>query len=171
MAILLAAGQGTRLRPLTADRPKTMLNAGGRPILAGALEALSGDVTVVVGHGQRALQAFLGDGTRFGVKVQYVEQKAQLGPGHAVHQCERVTDDEEFLIIPGDAWYAPGLIERLKAAKAPAMIQVPDARSGRHGVPVVEGGEVTGLLELEAAGPQATGFCGGAYTVHRRIFG
>lgn len=166
MTIILCAGPGVRLRPLTHDRPKTLLLAAGRPIIADVLDAVEGRTTIVVGHGQRALQAYLGDQPN----LTFVEQKAQLGPGHALFQAKDASADEEILVLPGDSWYHPDLIKRLQDAPAPAMIHVPDARSGRHGVPVVEGGKVTQLLELEQAGDQATAFCGGAYKMHRRMF-
>lgn len=166
MTVLLAAGPGVRLRPLTQDRPKTLLLAAGEPIIANLLEALSDEVTVVAGHGHRALQAYLGDVPR----LRFVRQTAQLGPGHALHQAQDSIQEDEFLVLPGDSWYHPDLIKRLREAPAPAMIQVPDARSGRHGVPVVEDGVVTQLLELEQAGDKAHAFCGGAYKMNRRIF-
>lgn len=163
---ILAAGPGVRLRPLTHDRPKTLLLAAGRPIIADLLDALDGPTTIVTGHGHRALQAYLGDHAG----LTFVEQGTQLGPGHALFQAKGTPGSDEFLVLPGDSWYHPDLIRRLRDAPAPAMIQVPDSRSGRHGVPVVEGGMVTQLLELEQAADRATSFCGGAYKMNRRIF-
>lgn len=170
MALILAAGQGLRLRPLTHDRPKALLPAAGLPLIAHLIEALKEDVHVIVGHGARAVQSYLQSGDDLATRVTYTTQKAQLGPGHALFQARDAIEQEEFLVLAGDSWYAPELIERLKAVPAPAMLQVPDARSARHGVPVTRGEEVAGLLEADEAGPRATRFCGGAYKLKRSFF-
>ncbi len=160
-AVILAAGQGTRLRPLTHDRPKSLLNVAGQPLIAHLARDLSAvgitDVVIVAGHGKDRLQAFLQDGDRFGLDVTWVFQERQLGPGHALSLVGDHVDDE-FLLIPADAWYHRDMLQGLLDAPGPAMVRVADARSARHGVPVAKGGTAVDLQETGDGHPS-----GGAY--------
>jgi NDP-sugar pyrophosphorylase family protein len=170
--VILAAGQGTRLRPLTHDRPKSMLLAAGEPLIHHLLSDLrdvgADAVVLVVGHGHDALQSFVGDGSRYGLKVRYVQQPKQLGPGHALHLARDAIRGDEFVLLPADAWYAPTVLAALLDTPGPALIQVPDARAARHGLPVVRGTEVVDLEPPDEA-PGAGHPSGGAYRLHRRI--
>ena len=168
--VILAAGRGMRLRPLTHDRPKSMLNAAGRPMVHHLLENLATlgvkEALLVVGHGHDRVRAYVGDGTAFGIKVDYVQQDRQLGPGHALAQTGSLFKDPWVLLLPADAWYHPDLLRRLMASKNPALVQVPDLRSARHGTPVLRQGHVIDMLEHHG---EATVASGGAYLMHRRI--
>lgn len=169
--VILAAGQGTRLRPLTHDRPKSMLLVGGRPVIDHLLTALTrlraGRIILVTGHGHDALQSYVGDGSRYGLDVQYVSQAKQLGPGHALMQARAKVTTDEFLMLPADAWYSGQVLEQLLAHKGPALLQVEDTRAARHGVPVVRGTHVADLLE---EGKEDSHPSGGAYRFSKRIF-
>jgi NDP-sugar pyrophosphorylase family protein len=168
--VILAAGRGMRLRPLTHDRPKSMLNAAGRPMIHHLLENLAmlglHQAVLVVGHGHDRVRAYVGDGTAFGVRVDYVLQERQLGPGHALAQAASLLKDDWVLLLPADAWYHPELLRRLTASKTPALVQVPDLRSARHGTPVLRQGHVVDMLEHQG---DATIASGGAYLLHRRL--
>jgi len=73
-AVVLAAGQGVRLWPLTETRSKHMIPIGGRPIISYVMESLRNngfsDVLVTVGYRREAIQAYLGDGSRFGISME-----------------------------------------------------------------------------------------------------
>ncbi len=170
--VILAAGQGTRLRPLTHDRPKSMLNVAGRPLLHHTLESLVShgitEVELVVGHGHDKIRSYFGDGTKFGVKINYTQQTRQLGPGHALRQVQDAISSDTFVVLPADAWYHRDLLGRLLDSPEPSMVLVPDVRSGRHGLPVVRKGKVVDL-ELHRP-PDASGASGGTYCLPRRIF-
>ena len=169
--VILAAGQGQRLRPLTHDRPKSMLPVAGRPLIHHLLENLSElglkEIVLVVGHGKERLQSYVGDGTGEDLDVKYVEQPLQLGPGHALHQARAHLGQGPFLLLPADSWYHPRLLERLRDAKGPALVSVPSARSARHGLPVVRAGKVADLQEVhgETDGRPS----GGAYQLPARL--
>lgn len=169
--VILAAGQGQRLRPLTHDRPKSMLPVAGRPLIHHLLEncATLGlrDFILVVGHGKERLQSYVGDGQALGLTVQYVEQPLQLGPGHALHQARPHLKGDEFLLLPADSWHHPRLLERLRDAPGPALVTVPSARSARHGLPLLKGGKAVDLQEVrdDTDGRPS----GGAYRLHRRL--
>ncbi|HUR63208.1 MAG TPA: sugar phosphate nucleotidyltransferase [Candidatus Thermoplasmatota archaeon] len=168
--VILAAGRGMRLRPLTHDRPKSMLNAAGRPMIHHLLENLATlgvkQAVLVVGHGHDRVRAYVGDGTAFGVRIDYVHQERQLGPGHALAEAAGLLKDEWVLLLPADAWYHPELLGRLAASKTPGLVQVPDLRSARHGTPVLRQGHVVDMLEHQG---EATIASGGAYLLHRRL--
>ncbi|MHB8584595.1 MAG: sugar phosphate nucleotidyltransferase [Thermoplasmatota archaeon] len=91
-AILLAAGEGSRLRPLTATLPKPMIRVANKPILQYAVEALVAngirDLVFVVGYHREKVQSFFEDGKRFGCKISYVFQDALLGTAHALAQAD-----------------------------------------------------------------------------------
>ncbi|HLF17171.1 MAG TPA: sugar phosphate nucleotidyltransferase, partial [Candidatus Thermoplasmatota archaeon] len=169
--VVLAAGQGTRLRPLTGDRPKSMLNVAGRPLLHSLLEDLGAlgvaEVILVVGHGHGRIRAYAGDGVRFGLKITYVQQERQLGSGHALQQAAHLVTDREFLLLPADAWYHRDLIARLLAAAGPTLLQAEGLASSRHGVTVLEAGKVVDLLGPEEGHDGLPS--GGAYRLPRRI--
>lgn len=119
-AVVLAAGEGRRLRPLTGNRPKPMLHAAHRPILEYVLDALLDAgierLVVVVGYRRDRVQSHFGPTYRE-VPIEYAIQRKQLGSGHAL-QAARSTilgdgssSDEGFLVVNGDQLYASSLIE------------------------------------------------------------
>ncbi|MGB0652299.1 MAG: sugar phosphate nucleotidyltransferase [Thermoplasmatota archaeon] len=171
--VVLAAGQGTRLRPLTHDRPKSMLNLAGRPLAHHLFEQLVAcgvkEVHLVVGHGHDKLRAYFGDGQRFGLKLHYHTQLRQLGPGHALMQARAALDpDQNVHLIPADAWYDQALLARVLAQKEPCLVTTPDARSARHGIPVVQRGRVMDLaLRTAQEGEEPSG---GLYVLPPGIF-
>jgi len=103
-AIILAAGEGQRLRPFTAAKPKVMLPVANKPILEYVVRALAGnnirDIVLVVGYRKDKVMSYFGDGHDFGVRIRYVEQRQQLGTAHALRQAEDLAA-EEFLVISG----------------------------------------------------------------------
>jgi glucose-1-phosphate thymidylyltransferase len=169
--VILAAGQGQRLRPLTHDRPKSMLPVAGRPLIHHLLENCAAldikDIVLVVGHGKERLQSYVGDGQALGLKVKYVDQPLQLGPGHALHQARQHLTDESFLLLPADSWYHPRLLERLRDAQGQALVTVPGARSARHGLPILKAGKAIDLQEVK--GETDGRPSGGAYHIPRRL--
>ncbi|WP_255192393.1 sugar phosphate nucleotidyltransferase [Natronobeatus ordinarius] len=103
-AIVLAAGEGSRLRPLTRHRPKPMLPVATRPVLECVfdelLEAGITDLTVVVGYGRERVQSHFGPTYR-NVPIRYVTQEKQLGSGHALLQAADAVDGP-CLVVNGD---------------------------------------------------------------------
>jgi len=106
-ALLLAGGAGTRLRPLTNDRPKPMVEIGGEPAIAHALRWLRHqgvtDVAINLHHHPDVLRRFVGDGSRFGVRVTYSFEREILGTAGALQllrDCFRAED--AFVVLYGD---------------------------------------------------------------------
>ncbi len=106
--MLLAAGEGTRLRPLTNDRPKAMVEIAGEPAVAYSLEWLrvngATEVAINLFHRPDVLQAFVGDGSRFGVRVRYsVEAPLVLGTAGALTPLhDFFAGESPFVVLYGD---------------------------------------------------------------------
>ncbi|MBI2107602.1 NTP transferase domain-containing protein [Candidatus Woesearchaeota archaeon] len=106
-ALILAAGKSTRTYPLTITRPKPMLKAANKPLLEHNLEALNGIVSeaiIVVGYRKEQIKDHFGSRYK-NIKIRYVEQKEQLGTGHAVAMAEKHIKDR-LLIMMGDDIYS-----------------------------------------------------------------
>ena len=103
-AVIMAGGKGTRLASINADIPKPMFPVLGKPILEYQIESLvkSGitNITMVVGHLKDAVINHFGDGKRFGVKIDYIEETEPLGTAGALYYLKNEKDD--FLLIFGD---------------------------------------------------------------------
>ncbi len=129
-AVLMAAGKSTRTYPLTITRPKPLLPVMGKTIMARQMEALAGlvdGIVAVVGYRSEMIREEFGDSWE-GMPVVYVEQREQLGTGHAVLQCAEVVDGP-FLVLNGDDLYAPEDLRRLAAqGNAALAMEVPDPR-------------------------------------------
>jgi bifunctional UDP-N-acetylglucosamine pyrophosphorylase/glucosamine-1-phosphate N-acetyltransferase len=105
-AVILAAGEGIRLQPLSLTRPKVMLPIAGKPLLQTIVESLKSsaikDVCIVVGYLQERIREFFGDGSRFGVELRYIEQKKARGTADAVLTAEEYVNGDDFLMSNGD---------------------------------------------------------------------
>ena len=105
VAVIPAAGVGTRLRPHTHTRPKVLLQVAGRPILAHILDDLVAlgvkRAVLIVGYMGDLVRAFVAERYR-SLKVDFVEQEERLGLGHAVSLAEPFADDQPVLIVLGD---------------------------------------------------------------------
>jgi len=107
-AIILAGGRGERLMPLTADRPKCMVEVAGLPIIAHQLRWLArhsvSDVAVSCGHLAFRIEDFVGDGTKFGLKVQYAVEDQALGSGGGLRHAWQAAGwkDHPVIALNGD---------------------------------------------------------------------
>ena len=107
-ALIIAGGEGERLRPLTLDRPKPMIEVGGTPILEHQIRWLAregvSDAVLLCGYKAEVIQQHFGDGSRFGLRVQYSLEKQPLGRGGALKLgAQRLPPDEDPVIaLNGD---------------------------------------------------------------------
>ncbi|MDI6642928.1 MAG: sugar phosphate nucleotidyltransferase [Candidatus Hodarchaeaceae archaeon] len=105
-AVVLAAGLGTRMRPLTFTKPKFLLPVAGRPALDHVITLLKNagvdQIAVVVGFGKEQLIERYGDGSKFGLNVSYLHQKKLLGTANAVSLAEDFAAGERFVVMNGD---------------------------------------------------------------------
>ena len=113
-AVILAAGEGVRLQPITLTRPKHMIKIAQKPILEHCVESLrtSGisEIIIVVHYMADAIRQYFGDGQRFGVKIDYVEQKSAVGTGDAVSIVEPNVKGE-FMLVYGDLLFSDSAVK------------------------------------------------------------
>lgn len=106
-AVILAGGEGSRLRPLTIGRPKPMTPFLGKPVLGHILDLLRRHGITEIAVTLRCLSAavtdFFGDGTEYGVKLTYFIEEEPLGTAGGVKKCMPFLGEEDFLVISGDA--------------------------------------------------------------------
>lgn len=111
-AIVLAAGEGTRLSPITKAIPKEIIRVGKNPAIEHVLKVLKAggieDVLLIIGRKKHAIIDYLGSGERLGLKIYYRMQEEPRGTAHAVSLGEDfIGDDEDFAIMYGDNYFTP----------------------------------------------------------------
>lgn len=154
-AVVLCAGAGSRLRPLTFSKPKHLLPVAGKPILGWALEAIREAgierVSLVVGHHAEAIRQYVGSGDEWGLHVRYVQQLQPLGIAHAVSLARHDVEDRPFLVYLGDNLFERGICDFVRGLDngdwdaALLLRSVEDPR--RFGVAEVQGNRVTRVVE------------------------
>jgi len=140
-AMVLAAGLGTRLRPLTDATPKALLEVGGRPMIEYPLRMLAraGVVEVVINvhHLREQVRAALGDGSRFGLRIHYSAEDPILDTGGAIARARPLLDGEPFAVANCDALLDPDLaaawaLHRREDALVTLVVRE-DAEAERYG--------------------------------------
>lgn len=177
-AVLLAAGRGTRMRELTKELPKPMIEVRGKPILEHILEGLrAAGVTrflIVVGYRAEVVRNHFGDGSRFGVQVEYVNQTVQDGTGRVVDLGRAFTGEDPFILSYGDILVVPENYHRLATMDdAEALISVKKNEDVSKGgaVFVNERFELTDLREKPQPGePTSPWYNAGVYTFRPSIY-
>ncbi|QPV62881.1 NTP transferase domain-containing protein [Halosimplex litoreum] len=153
--VLLTAGEGTRMRPLTESLPKPMLPVADRPLVAhgadAAIDAGASELILVVGYEADAVREYFGEEYR-GTPVEYAVQAEQLGTAHAV-DCASEYLEGPFAVLNGDDLYDRASVEALLSADGPAVgtYRVDDPTS--YGVFEVTDGVVTGIVEKPSDPP------------------
>ncbi|WP_435096261.1 sugar phosphate nucleotidyltransferase [Halarchaeum sp. P4] len=153
-AVILAAGEGTRLQPLTETRPKPMLPVGNRPLLEHVVDAVAeagiDDIVLVVGYRRERIQSYFGDGDDWGVDIEYAVQEKQLGTGHAVLQAEEYVD-EPFVALNGDriieADDIARVVDSFEESGATTLAVARASRPSDYGVVTLEGDTVVDIVE------------------------
>ena len=116
-AVLLAAGRGTRMREMTAELPKPMLEVRGKPVLQHIVEGLRDagitDFLIIVGYRAEAVQNFFGDGSRYNITIQYLTQTVQDGTGRVVELAKNFAADAPFVLGYGDILVSPENYKRV----------------------------------------------------------
>ena len=141
-AVLLAAGRGTRMRELTADLPKPMIKVREKPILLHIVEGLQTagikNFLIIVGYHGDTVRDYFGDGTCFGLRINYATQVVQDGTGRVVDLAREFVGGSPFVLSYGDILVAPQNYQRLVdlADDAEAIISV------KRGEDVSKGGAV-----------------------------
>jgi glucose-1-phosphate thymidylyltransferase len=174
-AIILAAGRGTRLRPLTDTVPKVLIEIGGRPLLEKTVGEVVGsgieNVVFVVGYLGNRIEEYFGDGEKWGANFTYVRQDILNGTGGAVLLAEKYVDGD-FLVIFGDSFFGEDAVAVMKQAawqNAIGVVKVADPR--RYGVvELTESGGIKSIVEKPER-PKSDLAIAGIYKFHPDIWG
>lgn len=153
-AVILAAGEGTRMRPLTANLPKPLLPVAGKPFLRHTLEAVKAagirDVTILVGWQGHRIREHFGKGADLGLSISYEEQAERLGTAHALGLL-RSHVDGPFLSVNGDVVVSrealAGLVARHGEVGGTVMGLAEVSDPGRFGVVELEGDRIVKIEE------------------------
>ena len=158
-AIILAAGEGNRMRPLTYTRPKVMLPIANKPILEHLLvetkKAGISEFIFIVGYHDEQVRDYFGSGDKWGVGISYSTQRRQLGTADAVKMAECLVDGN-FLVLNGDIIVGQKDIDGLlkKRSSTIGVVEVDDTRD--LGVVEVRGNKVTRFHEKVERPPSHT---------------
>jgi bifunctional UDP-N-acetylglucosamine pyrophosphorylase/glucosamine-1-phosphate N-acetyltransferase len=170
--VVLAAGEGKRMRPLTARRPKVMLPVANRPMMEhlvlAAKDAGITNFVFVVGYGEREVRGHFGDGKRFGVHISYAPQRQQMGTADALLSAQDFITGP-FLVMNGDMILTSTDIARIIRTPTPCMSTSTTDHPGDFGVVLMENDIVT-ALEEKSKQPKSNTINAGAYRFTPEIF-
>ena len=134
-ALILAGGEGSRLRPLTHTNAKQLIPIAGTPILFHALEAIRDagitEVGIVIGQTGDEIRAAVGDGSTWGLSVSYIPQEAPLGLAHAVMTARDFVAGQPFLMYLGDNVLLEGLSGSSKSSSGRDRMRRSSSRACR----------------------------------------
>jgi mannose-1-phosphate guanylyltransferase len=175
-AFILCGGAGTRLRPVLADRPKSMAPISGTPFLQLLLDRLRSqgvnDVILGTGYMAEKIENYFGSGSKFGIRLRYSREREPLGTGGALKLAESLIDDP-VLVLNGDSYVEWSLVPILElfTVKHADVVMVLQAVADvtRYGsVALNQDGRVTQFVEKgDAAGPGLIN--AGVYLVRKQI--
>ena len=159
-AIVLSAGYGTRLWPLTEDRTKPAIPILGKPLVGYVAEYLAGfaidEIVVNLHHRPESVRRALGDGSRFGVKLYYVEEPVILGTSGALDNTREFFEEETFVVVNGKIITDIDLnaaLETHRSMKAIAtLVLLPNTRRERFSVVETEAGRIRRFAGMPVAG-------------------
>lgn len=167
-AVILAAGEGKRVGPLTRNRPKVMIPVANHPIIEYVIDALlkNGirDIVVVVGYRKEQVIRFLNG---LEVHVEVVVQNNPLGTAHAL-QCAESKITGDFLLLPGDNYIDPQSIAKIKDIPN-AMLVKEHPNPSNFGVVLLNNGLVTDIVEKPAHAPSFM-VSTGIYSLKKNFF-
>jgi UDP-N-acetylglucosamine diphosphorylase/glucosamine-1-phosphate N-acetyltransferase len=178
-AIILTAGKGTRLHPLTLTRPKPLVPVGGKPIVDHVLAALKhagvDEAVFIVNYMAQSLQSHLGDGTKYGMKFEYAVQEHLKGTADAASFAEPFVKDD-FLLTYGDWLTTPSAIDMVlqthEREKPTATIGVVPVENPEHyGIVEVDDSYIKRIIEKPRREEAPTNLANaGIYVLSTRIF-
>ena len=176
-AVILADGQGTRLRPVTLTMPKPLVPVANKWLIAYAIETLKmaglTQIGIVVNSLESPIVSTLGDGKVLGVQIEYIIQEEQRGLAHAIGLCQSFVGTEPFCVFLGDNIFQDKMTRLLAsfqdspAEAAIVLGEVPDPT--RFGIAVVDGEEIKGVVEKPKDPPSNLAIAG-VYLFRSSIF-
>ena len=155
-ALILAGGKGLKMRPFTYEMPKTMILVNGRPVLEHIIENLRRfdvrELIISIGHQGKKIKQHFGDGSKFGVKISYIDQgKAETGTAAPILQAKKLIGENPFLVYYGDVLANVDLDDmidfHLSHSGLATMALTSVNKSSDWGVVRVQGNRVYSFLE------------------------
>ena len=177
-AVILAAGKGTRMMPLTNSTPKPMLPVGGRPILEWLIlrlrEAEVRDILIVTNYLEDRIKDYFGDGSKFGVKVSYKTQEEPLGTANAFYSAYEWVGDSSFVALYGDHYLSEGAVKRLLKAHREGEATVSSTQvddPSMYGTFGLDEDIITKVVEKPPKGTEPSSYINlGVYVFPPRVF-
>ncbi|MCD6359155.1 MAG: NTP transferase domain-containing protein [Dehalococcoidia bacterium] len=171
-AVILAAGEGKRMHPLTYTRPKAMLPLAAKPFLEHLIIELKKagirDILLVVGYHRYKVQSYFGNGKKWGINIDYVSQMKQSGTADALRTVENLLDGK-FLVINGDIIINSKDIIKMTANDNPTIGLIEASDTSGRGVVKVDKNRVIGIYE-KVKQPPSNLVNTGVYLLTREIF-
>lgn len=168
-AIIAAGGSGTRLRPLTFSSNKHLLPVANKPLLLYPLEAILAvgikEIGIVVNETRPAIEALLGDGNSYGVRITYINQAKPLGLAHVVSLCEQFIAGDSFVYHLGDNIFSQGIkrpFEHFERTRPDGLLTMVEHKENyRLGVPFFDKtGKLVKVVEKPQNPPNSFGVPG-----------
>ena len=177
-AVVLAAGEGTRMWPLAATKPKHLLPVAGKPIISYILQALAQnsvrDILMVVGFKGDQIELALGDGARYGVNIEYLNQPRWSGTASALKVAHAAAGDEPFLAIYGDLWVSSAAVQAVveksqESSKVMGVVRVENP--SQFGVVTLRRERLVAIREKPSKPRQTEGWVNsGVYVLDEEVF-
>lgn len=179
-AVVLAAGKGVRLWPLTESRSKHMIPVAGRPVIEHVVSAIRSSgihtLVLVAGYEDELIKKHLGDGTKWGVKIDYVRQSDISGTASAVSVAREEVQDQDFLVVYGDVVVDSSAVRRVldtykKKGCTPTVGLVPVSRSESYGMAKTSGEWLVEIVEKPDLSASPSNLANtGIYALNPEIF-
>jgi NDP-sugar pyrophosphorylase family protein len=172
-AIILAAGEGIRMRPLTEDTPKPMLKIQNKPILEHILDSLPpkiDQVVLVVGYLHQQIQDYFGDRYK-NLKIDYVIQTEKLGTYNALELCrDFIDDDEKFIVTYADDLHGADNLKRCSEAENCAILVLEAEDPRKFGVVEVDDEGFVKSIEEKPENPKSNLVSTGVLVLDKNVF-
>jgi len=148
-AVILAAGEGNRLKPITSTRPKPMIPLVGKPLLEhtilGLKDAGIDEILLIVGYKKEIVEEYFGNGIdKFNIKIEYITQEEYLGTAHAANYAKDFAKDEPFMLMYGDILVDPIIykeaLQKFRNSGAEGLISLIEVKNP----------EVFGIITLDS---------------------
>ena len=168
--IILAAGEGKRMHPLSYTKPKVMLPIANKPILEwnliNAIKAGFKEFIFIIGYKGEIIKEYFGDGSKWGVVIEYLNQGKPLGTAHAISLLKNFVDD--FVVMCGDTIFGKDDIERIKNCEnSIGLFEVENAKE--YGIVEMEGEKIIKIHE-KMGEPFSNVINAGIYHFNEKIF-
>jgi UDP-N-acetylglucosamine diphosphorylase/glucosamine-1-phosphate N-acetyltransferase len=177
-AVVLAAGEGSRMWPLAVDKPKHLLPVGGRPLIMHIVEAIKENsierIFVVVGFKGDMIRSALGDGKKLGLPIEYLHQPRWTGTASALNIAFKAVGSEPFLAIYGDLWVTPSAVQTVleKSRECPRVMGVVHVKNpSEYGLVELDGDRLVKIAEKPLSKAKPAGWVNtGIYVLDAEVF-